>query len=129
MRGFCFSLLFLFVSYTNYILIIYRYFSHYQVKSKSPESGSKEKIELQLLSSRLSEQEKEPSAAEEDSQLSRRDSLKSTEPSTSDKEHTGTDRSPLIEPSSRAEARSRSVEDLPKKPKTFKFRDSKSSDV
>lgn len=103
-----------------------------QVKSKSPEKGSEEKIELQLLSSRLSKQEKEPfTATEEDSQLSRRDSPeKSTEPSTSaDKEHQRSDRSPLIEPLSRAEARSRSVEDLPKKPKTFKFRDSKSSDV
>lgn len=102
-----------------------------QVKSKSPEKGSQEKIELQLLSSRLSKQEKEPfTATEEDPQPSRRDSPeKPTEPSTSDKEHIRSDRSPLIEPSSRAEARSRSVEDLPKKPKTSKFRDSKSSDV
>lgn len=102
-----------------------------QIKSKSPEKGSSEKIELQLLSSGLSKQEKEPfTATEEDPQPSRRDSPeKSTEPSTSDKEHIKSDRSPLIEPSSRAEARSRSVEDLPKKPKTFKFRDSKSSDV
>lgn len=118
-------------------LFIYRQFSvinYYcivlQVKSKSPEKGSKEKIELQVLSSRLSKQEEPFTATEEDPQPSRRDSPeKTTEPSTSDKEHIKSDRSPLIEPSSRAEARSRSVEDLPKKPKTFKFRDSKSSDV
>lgn len=106
-----------------------------QVKSKSQDKGSAEKIELQLLASRPSKQERDPTTEEEEPQHSRRESLRQTEPepqtptTLDSKEEEPRDQTAQLEPSSKAEARSKSVEDLPKKPKTFKFRDSKSSDV
>lgn len=98
-----------------------------QVKSKSQDNGSAEKIELQLLASRPSKLERDVSTVEDEPQQGRRESLKLAEPL--DLKERGEVSPVLDEPSSRAEARSRSVEDLPKKPKTYKFRDSKSSDV
>ncbi|KFM75852.1 hypothetical protein X975_11992, partial [Stegodyphus mimosarum] len=89
-----------------------------QTKSKSAESGPSEKIELQPLTTQCSKKES-PSSPDQ--------GVKESLPVGEE-----TSESPVVEfleSSSKAEARSRSVEDLPKKPKTYLFRDSKSSDV
>ncbi|XP_054715390.1 potassium voltage-gated channel subfamily H member 7-like [Uloborus diversus] len=93
-----------------------------KIKSKSAESGSVEKIELQILTTpKFSEQEEPPNQDENSANRLRASPTITEQPSVNVAPHDVS--------SSKTEARSRSVEDLPKKPKTFVFRDSKSSDV